>query len=45
VFSETGNADYGLKQFHGKQIVLPEDALFYPDVRNLGWHFNHIFKQ
>jgi putative restriction endonuclease len=44
VFSETGNADYGLKQFHGKQIVLPEDALFYPDVRNFGWHRENVFR-
>jgi putative restriction endonuclease len=44
VFSETGNADYGLKQFHGKQIVLPEDALFYPDARNFGWHRENVFR-
>jgi putative restriction endonuclease len=36
---------YGIKQFEGKEIMLPNDSLFYPHQSNLEWHRQNIFKQ
>lgn len=45
IFSESGNTQYGLKQFHGQKIILPDNELFYPDIRNFGWHRKNTFKK
>ena len=44
LFTETGNVVCGLKQFHKKQILLPENKSFYPRVSNFDWHQKNIFK-
>lgn len=42
-FSESPNSTYSLKQFAGKQILLPEDELFYPSIESLKWHRENKF--
>ena len=34
---------YSLKQFEGKEILLPLEKRFYPLQENLGWHRNECF--
>lgn len=34
---------YSLKQFDGKQIILPNDVKFYPSPENLIWHRKECF--
>ncbi len=35
---------YSIKQFHGKRIILPKDKRFLPNLENLEWHRQNIFK-
>ncbi len=37
-FIETDNHPYGIKQFDGKRILLPEDKQCYPNLANFNWH-------
>jgi len=30
--------DYGIRQFEGKELLLPSNAHYYPRQENLGWH-------
>ncbi len=34
-FSEAGNAEYGVRQFEGKQLLLPKERAKWPGVENL----------
>jgi putative restriction endonuclease len=36
---------YSIKQFEGKEIMLPNDSLFYPHQSNLEWHRQNIFRK
>jgi putative restriction endonuclease len=36
---------YGIRQFEGKTISLPNDNQFYPSLDNLAWHQQNIFKK
>lgn len=44
-FREETISPYSIKQFSGKQILLPTEPRFYPSPENLSWHqrekFNH----
>ncbi len=42
-FSESLNSSYSLKQFVGKQILLPESELFYPSIESIKWHRENKF--
>jgi len=44
-FSEGNNSNYSIKQFEGKQIILPDNAKYLPDLENLKWHRENIFKR
>ena len=44
-FSENPNSSYCLKQFAGKQILLPENELFYPSAEAFKWHRDNKFIQ
>lgn len=37
IFSE-GNSNYGIRQFEGKTILLPENSKYYPSLENLANH-------
>lgn len=43
-FNETNVSQYSIKQFEGKQILLPKDKKYYPNIENLIWHRENIFK-
>jgi putative restriction endonuclease len=34
---------YGLKQFEGKEIILPENTKYFPDLENFRWHREEMF--
>ena len=42
-FAENTKSTYSLKQFAGKQILLPENELFYPSIESLKWHRENKF--
>lgn len=42
-FREENDSPYSIKQFSGKQILLPLDSKYYPNVENLSWHKSVIF--
>ena len=31
--------DYGLRQFEGREILLPVERKYWPELRNLEWHW------
>ncbi len=35
---------YSIYQFEGKEILLPENEKYFPNLENLNWHRNNIFK-
>ena len=35
---------YSIKQFEGKEILLPNDKKYHPNIENLSWHRKNIFK-
>jgi putative restriction endonuclease len=37
-FNEPSNSPYGIKQFEGKELHLPENEKYYPLLENLSWH-------
>jgi putative restriction endonuclease len=37
------DSPYSLKQFEGKQILLPTNVNYYPSVENLNWHRKECF--
>ncbi len=37
-------SQYSIKQFEGKQILLPKKQKYYPNIKNLIWHRENIFK-
>lgn len=37
------DSPFSLKQFEGKQIILPRNIHFYPSVENLNWHRKECF--
>jgi len=37
------DSPFSLRQFEGKQIILPRNIHFYPSVENLNWHRNECF--
>jgi putative restriction endonuclease len=37
------DSPFSLKQFDGKQIILPQNIHFYPSIENLNWHRNERF--
>jgi len=43
-FSESIDTDCGIKRFAGKQIILPQDSIFYPKIENLRWHRMNRFR-
>ena len=43
-FIESQSSQFSIKQFEGKQILLPDNKKYYPNIENLIWHRNNIFK-
>ena len=43
-FTEGNNSNYSIKQFEGKQIVLPDNDKYLPNIENLKWHRENILK-
>lgn len=41
-FSEN-SIDYSIKQFEGKQLLLPQTQGYLPSKQNLSWHRQHVF--
>ena len=41
-FKEHYDSPYGIKQFDGKAINLPQNEKFYPLLENLAWHRKHF---
>lgn len=41
-FSENDNSSYGLKQFEGKKIILPDCKIYYPSLESLKYHRNRF---
>lgn len=39
-FSELYESNYGIKQFEGKKILLPDNEIYYPDQESLRFHRN-----
>ena len=37
------DSPFSLKQFDGKQIILPTNIHFYPSIENLDWHRKECF--
>lgn len=37
-------SDYSIRKFEGKEILLPDQAKYFPLKENLGWHNQNIFK-
>jgi putative restriction endonuclease len=37
-------SEHMLKSLEGKQIVLPKEAHHFPDLKNLKWHNEKVFK-
>jgi putative restriction endonuclease len=35
---------YGLKQLEGREVILPEKKIHYPDLQAMAWHQQNIFK-
>ena len=44
-FSESGDSNYSIKQFHNKEIILPNNLKHHPKVENLLWHQQNIYIQ
>ncbi|MEI6766897.1 MAG: HNH endonuclease [Bacteroidota bacterium] len=44
-FTEESVSPFSIKQFKGKQILLPSDKHFYPSAQNLIWHQKVKFNQ
>ena len=42
-FKEESPSPYSIKQFDGKQILLPKDKRYYPNRENLEWHGRERF--
>ncbi len=43
-FKEEKQSRYSIIQFKNKEIFLPENSKFYPNLENLKWHRENIFK-
>jgi len=41
---ENLTSTYSISQFENKSILLPKNKLHYPNIENLNWHRNNIFK-
>jgi putative restriction endonuclease len=39
------DSPYSIKQFDGKQLLLPSKEIFYPSLENLEWQFKNTFIQ
>ncbi len=37
-------SQYSIRQFEGKEILLPDKEKHFPNLENLNWHRNNIFK-
>jgi putative restriction endonuclease len=37
------DSPYSIKQFVGKQLLLPSKEIFYPSLENLNWHYKNTF--
>ena len=37
-------SNYSINQFRGKEILLPTNVKYYPNISNLNWHRDNIFK-
>jgi putative restriction endonuclease len=37
------DSPYSIKQFVGKQLLLPSKEIFYPSFENLNWHYKNTF--
>jgi putative restriction endonuclease len=37
------NSPYSIKQFEGKEILLPKNEKFFPNPENLNWHYKNTF--
>lgn len=44
MFNESGNTTYGIKHFHKKTILLPDNFDFYPNLDYFRWHEKNVFK-
>ncbi len=42
--SENENSPFSLKQFEGKQIMLPKKQSHFPSIESLSWHRKELFK-
>jgi putative restriction endonuclease len=42
---EDENHPYGFRQLAGKEVLLPEKSIHYPDQLALAWHREHILKR
>lgn len=43
VFTENENP-YSIRQFQNREILLPNNRKYWPDINNLEWHRNNVFK-
>ena len=41
-FKESGG--YSIRDFHGKKIHLPDEAIFHPSIQNLNWHYEKFMQ-
>ena len=39
------NSSYGIRQFEGKKIRLPDQQTFLPKIENFWWHQKNVFKK
>lgn len=44
-FIENRETNYSIKQFENKEIILPDNSIFYPNLENLKWHRENILQK
>lgn len=44
-FKEEGQSKYSIYQFSDNEIFLPANKKFYPNIENLRWHRENVFKK
>ena len=44
-FTENIESNYSIQQFENKEIILPNNSKFHPNLENLKWHRDNIFKR
>ncbi len=38
------DCNYSIRNFEGKEIILPKQKEYYPNRENLDWHRDNVFK-